>query len=104
MKPKLLVKYDYTNQQLKIEPTGEVSDQELLKLGQAISYLFNDNDYDKDELDKLNTKLVELDQKLRDVQSVIQFLRYGGGQNQKDTRNFNDSFLDTDGDRDGDGG
>jgi len=77
-KPRLLIKYDYTNQQIKVEPREEVSDQELLELGKGLFEILKR--YDPNELDYLNTKLNELDQVLRDVQSVIRFLRYTGGQ------------------------
>jgi len=75
-KPCLLIKYDYNNQQIKVEPREEVSNQELLELGKGLFEILKR--YDPNELDYLNTKLNELDQVLRDVQSVIRFLRYTG--------------------------
>lgn len=57
----------------------------------------------EEKLDLLNSELAELEGKLRDVQSVIRFLQYGGDDNQKSPNtdlDFNDANrIDSDGGR-----
>jgi len=83
--PRLLVKYDYNNQQIKIEPKEDMSKGELTRLGRDIFHLIKDQRHSEAEINQLDTRLYKLNQAMREVESVIRFLRYAGGdRDQKD--------------------